>query len=128
MKLETFNFAVRAGDTGAVHNEAGLEVVIKAGSPPAPVALGDDVLVFTCATALGADPLFTKTSTDGGVTVAPEDGFVRVPFTSVNTLAMLAAVAETGRPLVYALKRLRGAAIKTELTGEITVIEVPRHA
>ncbi len=128
-RVTTYDFAVRAGNSGTVQNEAGIALVIKSGSPPEPFDLGNDEVIFIAALSAGGAPVIRKTSAEAGeVQVIPAEGKIVVPITVSDTLAMADAVEDDGQRLIYSVERRRGSARRTELSGEISVLKVARDA
>jgi hypothetical protein len=118
-----YDFAVRAGNSGTVKHEIGLEVVVKAGTPPAPVSLVGQELVFLVREAPERPVLLRKTSADGGIDVKPAEGRVLVPFSVADTRSLIEGAAPgVDRALTYELERRSGNAQRVVLFGTLTVI------
>jgi hypothetical protein len=119
-----YNFDVRAGNTGTVKNEAGLELVIKAGTPPAAVDLSGDTFVFIARQAPGSAVLFRKASdAEGGIVVTALEGRVVVPFTVAETRGLWSGGGMVPVVLQYELERRRSSGSqRTVLSGKMTVL------
>lgn len=120
-----YDFEVRAGNTGTVKNEIGLELTLKAGSPPAPVDLSDSEFVFIVRPSAGQKPVIRKTSASGGgIVVTTNTGKVSVPLTVADTRALWGAATGQKVVLQYELERRRTspATQRTVLHGTVTVL------
>jgi hypothetical protein len=120
-----YDFEVRAGNTGTVKNEGGLEVVLKTGgATPASINLTGEEIVFVVRASARSSVLLRKTSADGGVIVAPVEGRITVPFTVEETRALWGASSGTEVTLQYELERRRSspAMQRTALSGKVTVL------
>ena len=118
-----YNFEVRAGNSGTVKNEAGLEIVLKSGDPPLPVDLSDSSFVFSVLRDRGQPLTLEKTSeVGGGILVDADDGRVTVPFTSDDTRAMFGRSSNPLVSVIYQLDRIRPQSERTVLFGSITVL------
>jgi hypothetical protein len=120
-----YNFEVRAGNTGTVKNDAGLELILKAGVPPSAVDLAADEFVFTVRVAPDAQILLRKASSDGGIILTPAEGRVLVPFSVADTRRLwIATPGARSLSLSYELERRRASPEmqRTVLYGTLTVI------
>ncbi len=120
-----YDFEVRAGNTGTVKNEVGLEVRLKAGSPPAPVPLSDSEFVFVVRAASGQPAILRKTSAEGGgITVSGPENKVTVALSVADTRKLWGAATGPKVVLQYELERRRvsPATQRTVLHGTITVL------
>lgn len=118
-----YDFEVRAGNSGTVKNESGLELALKAGTPPLPIDLSDSSFVLVVRASVNQPPLLRKTSeAGGGITVAAEDGRISIPFTAAETRALWGAAAGPKVVLQYELERRRPQSERTVLFGAVTVL------
>lgn len=112
-----YNFSVRAGNSGSVENEAGLELILTAGTPPAPVDMTGDEIVFRV-TAHSTQVL--RKTTASGITVNLATGRITIPLTVEDSRTLRAS----GRTLTYDVERRPAAGgQRTILAGRISVVE-----
>lgn len=109
-----YNFTVRAGNSGSVENEAGLEVILTAGVPPVPVNMTGDTIVFRVMP--GGVQALRKTTP--AISVNITSGRITVPLTVEDSRALQAA----GEVLTYDLERRPAAGgQRTILAGRVFV-------
>lgn len=110
-----YNLTVRAGNSGSVQNEAGLEVILTAGTPPVPVDMTGDEIVFRVMA--GATQALRKT-TATGITVNIATGRITVPLTVQDSRTLQTA----GQVLTYDLERRPAAGgQRTILAGRVLI-------
>lgn len=118
-----YDFSVRAGNSGTVKNELGLEAVVKSGAPAVPVDLTGQEVVFVVRATPDRPPVLRKTSEDGGVVVNAIEGRVLVPLSAAETRAMMAGAPNgADRLLIYELERRGPDLQRAILYGRLTVL------
>ncbi len=109
--IPTRAFRVWAGNSGTVENPAGIEIVLKAGTPPAPVDLTGSEIVFRAVLGSG---VIRKTSANGGITIVELEGRITVPITVADSRLMTA-----GDRWRYEIERRIGGSERTIICGEL---------
>jgi hypothetical protein len=111
-----YNFTVRAGNSGSVENEVGLEVILTAGNPPAPVDMSGDAIVFRVLS--GTVQALRKETP--AILVNLTTGRITVPLTVADSRTLQAA----GGVLTYDLERRPAAGgQRTIVAGRVFVEE-----
>lgn len=118
-----YDFEVRAGNTGTVKNEMGLELVLKAGSPPSAIDLSDSEFVFVVRAAVNRPPVLRKTSQPGGgITIDPVAGRVLVALSASENRSLWGGATGARVLLQYELERRRPQSQRAVLFGSLTVL------
>ena len=78
----SYNFTVRAGNSGTTKNDEGLQVRLRAGDPLEPVDLTGDEFVFRV---LARNTEAMRKDTDGDITVDLVEAIVTVPFSVADS-------------------------------------------
>ena len=111
---DTYDFSVRAGNTGTEGNEAGLVI-----QEPDTRPVADYEYVFITGE-FGSATTIRKTSSDGGILKDTAENTVTIPFTTVETRSLLAATTD----VAYEIERRTDAPTqRTILQGSISVIQ-----
>lgn len=117
-----YDFEVRAGNSGTVANEVGLELTLKDEVDGAliPKDLAGADVVFVVRRMAGQPPILRRDASDG-VIVDPSAGHVLIPLSVQDTRAMGAA-AINGAVAYEVEHRPAAGGQRTELFGVITVL------
>ncbi|PTE15904.1 hypothetical protein [Pseudogemmobacter blasticus] len=87
----TYDFAVRAGNSGTTKNEVGLVLTHKARSADGavqPVDLTGADVVFTARLVLRKPSVLRKSSGAGEISLTPAEGRILIPFSAADTRAL----------------------------------------
>jgi hypothetical protein len=117
----TYDYTVRAGNSGTVENEAGIVITLTTGTPGVVMDLTGQTIHFWIKNVLGAEAV-AKTDS-GDITVDIGLGKITVPITVAESRLIEAAGAAdqtpTGSVLKYEIERRNGGEQRAVLAGRI---------
>ena len=84
--MRAYNIKVRAGNSGLINSKAGLQLILKTGSPPVDMDLSAAEVVFVVRRCVESPILLRKSLSDGGITA--EGSTLIIPFTVEDTRSL----------------------------------------